>query len=167
MRSGDPSNVEAQAARIYWESYLSNARFYRDPNADDVVNGLLNYGYTILRGRVLTRIVAAGLSPTLSLFHRNRSNVFALADDLVEPFRPVIDCIVLELLDAGATGVERAEKARLAAVLDEMGESSQITVRTSLERLCQSFALYVEGERESLHVPVWDVSSAVAGAEDG
>lgn len=167
VRSGDPSNVEAQAARIYWESYLSNARFYRDPNADDVVNGLLNYGYTILRGRVLTRIVAAGLSPTLSLFHRNRSNVFALADDLVEPFRPVIDCIVLELLDAGATGVERAEKARLAAVLDEMGESSQITVRTSLERLCQSFALYVEGERESLHVPVWDVSSAVAGAEDG
>lgn len=167
VRSGDPHNIEAQAARAYWESYLPGERFYRDPNADNVVNGLLNYGYTILRGRVLTRIVATGLSPTLSLFHRNRSNVFALADDLVEPFRPAVDCIVLELLESGASEVGREEKARLAAVLDEACGSGPTTVRTAVERLCQNFALYAEGQRESLVVPVWGSGDAVIEAEDG
>lgn len=167
VRSGDPSNLEAQAARIYWESYLPGLRFHRNPNADDLANSLLNYGYTILRGRVLTRIVATGLSPTLSLFHRNRSNVFALADDLVEPFRPVVDRLVLGLLDEGAVELGRLEKAKLAAVLDEVGGQSSVTVKTALERFCQNFALYVEGERESLLVPVWDFTPAADGVEDG
>lgn len=168
VRSGDPSNVEAQAARLYWEHYLSDRRFYRDPNAGDLANVLLNYGYTILRGRVLTRIVATGLSPTLSLFHRNRGNVFALADDLIEPFRPVVDRLVLDLLAAGSAELGPTEKARLVAVLEEKAGDGNVTVRTSLERLCQNFALYVEGKRESLSVPAYSLEAdGSAEVEDG
>ncbi|MFW0181251.1 type II CRISPR-associated endonuclease Cas1 [Rothia sp. P5766] len=165
VRSGDPTNMEAQAARLYWSAFLPEGRIYRDPQADDVANGLLNYGYTILRGRVLTRLVATGLSPTLSLFHRNRSNVFALADDLIEPFRPAVDEAVLGLLAGGACEVGKAEKTVLASVLGASGQDSAYSVRTGIEKLCQNFAMYAEGEREVLLVPVWQGREFAWGTE--
>ena len=91
-----------------------------------------------------------------------------LADDLIEPFRPVVDRLVLDLLATGSSELGPAEKARLAAVLEEKAGDGDVTVRTSLERLCQNFALYVEGERESLSVPVYSLEAdGSAEVEDG
>jgi len=89
VRSGDAGNLEAQAARRYWPA-LMGTDFRRDQDADGA-NALLNYGYTIMRSCVARSIVAAGLHPTIGLHHHNRLNGFALADDLVEPFRPLVD----------------------------------------------------------------------------
>lgn len=157
VKSGDPNNLEGQGARLYWSSYMPEGGFRRNQVGDDTVNGMLNYGYTILRGRVLTRVIAAGLSPTLSLFHRNRSNGFALVDDLMEPFRPAVDYAVYKLLLGGATELGRPEKAALVGVLAEkISEDQDFTVRSVIEDFCIEFALYVEGKRERLSVPTWE-----------
>lgn len=157
VKSGDPNNVEGRGARIYWSSYLPGQDFRRDQVSDDIINGMLNYGYTILRGRVLTRVVSTGLSPTLSLFHRNRSNNGALVDDLIEPFRPAVDHAVYRLLESGAYELGRSEKAALVNVLAEKASAANdFTVRSVIEDFCIEYALYVEGERDKLSVPVWE-----------
>lgn len=92
VRSGDPDNVEAQAARRYWPA-LMGKDFRRDRGRDGA-NALLNYGYTVMRATVARAVVAAGLHPTIGIQHANRGDAFALADDLVEPFRPLVDALV-------------------------------------------------------------------------
>lgn len=89
VRSGDPQNLEAQAARIYWRA-LFGPEFFRMRQAGDQ-NRLLNYGYAVLRALVARALCGAGLHPSLGLSHHNRYNPFCLADDLMEPFRPLVD----------------------------------------------------------------------------
>ena len=89
VRSGDPDNLEAQAAQRYWPRLFGGA-FRRDRHADGV-NALLNYGYAVVRAAAARAVVASGLIPSLGVFHSNRSNPFCLADDLFEPFRPYVD----------------------------------------------------------------------------
>ena len=88
VRSGDTTNCEAHAARVFWQAYFGAAEsFRRVPGGADRVNAMLNYGYTVLRGFVIQAVCAAGLSPTLAIWHRHRANTFALADDLIERTR--------------------------------------------------------------------------------
>ncbi len=98
VRSGDPDNLEAQAARRYWMLVFANGggrnKFRR--GADMALDGLdqnqhLDYGYTVLRAAVARAICAAGLHPTMGLQHSNREDAFCLAADLMEPFRPLVD----------------------------------------------------------------------------
>ena len=89
VKPGDPENIEAQAAQRYWPALLGT-EFRRRRNGDDP-NGLLNYGYTILRASITRYICASGLHPSIGLHHSNRFNAFCLADDLMEPFRPAVD----------------------------------------------------------------------------
>jgi CRISPR-associated protein Cas1 len=89
VRSGDPDNLEAQAAQRYWPR-LFGKDFRRNRNAEGV-NALLNYGYAVVRAATARAVVASGLIPSLGVFHRNRSNPFCLADDLLEPYRPYVD----------------------------------------------------------------------------
>lgn len=98
VRSGDPANVEAEAARRYW-AVLFGADFRRNPDGSDAINPLLNYGYAVMRGFVARAIVAAGLHPALGLHHHNRENSFALADDLLEPLRPLVDEQVAKVVE--------------------------------------------------------------------
>jgi len=86
VRSGDPNNVEAQAAQKYWPA-LFGPDFKRDRSADGT-NVFLNYGYTVLRASAARAIVAAGLHPSLGIHHKSAGNSLRLADDLMEPFRP-------------------------------------------------------------------------------
>jgi len=92
VRSGDPHNIEAQAARRYFEA-LFGKEWKRDREAEDH-NRNLNYGYAVVRAAVARAICAAGLHPTLGLHHHNRYDAFCLADDLMEPFRPMNDLAV-------------------------------------------------------------------------
>lgn len=89
VKSGDPENVEAHAAKVYWRK-LFGEDFRRDRNADDE-NKLLNYGYAIVRASIARAIVGTGLHPGLGIKHSNQYNPFPLADDLVEPLRPFVD----------------------------------------------------------------------------
>ena len=90
VRSGDPDNLEAQAARRYWPLLFANPKFRRDREAPDQ-NRHLNYGYAVLRAIVARALCGAGLHPSLGVAHKNRYDPFSLAADMMEPFRPVVD----------------------------------------------------------------------------
>lgn len=94
VKSGDSTNREAVAAKFYWDSLFSSdwirMRYGEYPN------NLLNYGYAILRAATARALIGSGLLPTLGIFHHNKYDAYALADDVMEPYRPFIDDEVLE-----------------------------------------------------------------------
>ncbi len=115
ITTGDRTNIEAQAARYYWPRMMG-PDFRRDTSAGQE-NAMLNYGYTILRAATARAVVAAGLHPTIGLFHANRGNAFALADDLMEPFRPLVDCTVRAIAAAFGPEVDTQAKQKLAGLI--------------------------------------------------
>ena len=153
VRSGDPDNVEAQAARRYWPR-LMGENFRRDRGADGP-NAMLNYAYTVLRAGTARAVMAAGLHPSLGLAHRQRGNAFALADDLMEPFRPVADLLVHGLLAEGAEAVDPTTKPALARVLiTDMSTPEGVSpVGVCLQRLALSLARCFSGEADRLDLP--------------
>ncbi|HQT67620.1 MAG: subtype II CRISPR-associated endonuclease Cas1 [Rhodospirillales bacterium 20-60-12] len=98
VESGDPDNIEARAARHYWSRLFPD--FVRQ-NSDDLRNAMLDYGYAVMRAAVARALVAAGLLPSIGLHHASAVNPFNLADDLLEPFRPIVDRMVWRLSDHG------------------------------------------------------------------
>lgn len=122
VRSGDPDNLEAQAAQRYWPHLFGKA-FRRDRDAEGI-NALLNYGYAVIRAAVARAVVAAGLIPSLGVFHRNRANPFCLADDLLEAYRPFVDWRVKLLLNEnGGVAPPLGEKLARAALLSLFNET--------------------------------------------
>ena len=117
VKSGDPANIEAQAARVYWSAWLApGCPFRRDPDRDDL-NALLNYGYSVVRAAVARALVGAGLQPALGIHHANRANPFCLADDLMEPLRPLVDAKVRELAGWELRKVDARTKPALLKLL--------------------------------------------------
>ena len=153
VRSGDPDNIEAQAARRYWKA-LFGATFSRDQDAGDI-NGLLNYGYTVLRAIVARAICAAGLHPTIGVFHSNRANAFALADDLMEPYRPLVDELVRHLADDGHTEVTSETKTVLTGIgtLDLEIDGGVSPLALHAQRLVHSVATSFETGIARLALP--------------
>lgn len=92
VRSGDPENVEARAARLYWQKLLGTS-FRRDRNMPGL-NSHLNYGYIIIRSALARAISGAGLIAALGIHYKNAQNAFCLADDMMEVFRPYVDTLV-------------------------------------------------------------------------
>ncbi|MEX1095975.1 MAG: type II CRISPR-associated endonuclease Cas1 [Planctomycetales bacterium] len=162
VRSGDPMNCEAQAARVYWSAWLLTADdeppelpFRRDPDGDGL-NPLLNYGYAIVRAAVARALVAAGLLPAIGIHHSNRSNAFCLADDLIEPLRPMVDRKVRELFWSGVTELDRPAKQSLLELLADpvvqAGERGPLMV--ALHRMAASLVRCFQGTGKNLEVPV-------------
>ncbi len=158
VRSGDPTNVESQAARRYWPHLFDNLQFRRNPDNEDQ-NLLLNYGYAVLRAIVGRAICAAGLHPSLGLHHHNRGNPFCLADDLMEPFRPTVDEAVVEYVDSrpGFQGLEPAAKQSLIGELTGryMVGGEQRTLFDTVARLAGSLADVFLGNAQRLEMPDW------------
>lgn len=148
--SGDPDNVEAQAARRYWP-LLMGADFRRDRGADGI-NAMLNYGYTVMRALCARSIVAAGLHPSIGVHHANRGNAFALADDLVEPFRPLVDAMAIRLAAAGVEEVSSEAKRAFAGLsaLDLPGGDGTTTVSGAAAKAAQSLAAAFESGKADL-----------------
>lgn len=168
VTSGDKGNLEAQAARRYWP-LLMGRDFRRDRDAGGV-NGLLNYGYAVMRATCARAVVAAGLHPTIGIQHSNRGNAFALADDLIEPFRPLVDALAECMAHEGVDRLEPAFKRRFARLIafdlrigDEVSPVSVAAVR-----LAQSLARSFETGRPELALfdPPTAIEWAAVGAID-
>ena len=164
VRSGDPDNLEGQGARRYW-GLLFGSDFRRDQNAEGL-NALLNYGYTVLRSAMARAIVAAGLHPSLGLHHSNDANAMRLVDDLMEPFRPVVDLKVWQLHHADERLVTPETKRALVHVLyDDMQTAAGVTpVMVCMQRLATSLAQVYLGERPKLDLPLPGLPLTLAGA---
>lgn len=100
VKSGDSDNIEARAAAYYWKNLFPIKNFVRG-REEMPPNNLLNYGYAILRATVARSLVASGLLPTLGIHHHNRYNAYCLADDIMEPYRPFVDLLVLNIVNSG------------------------------------------------------------------
>lgn len=164
VRSGDASNLEAQAARVYWLNFLpEEAVFRRDRDAGGL-NALLNYGYAVVRAAVARAIVAAGLLPAIGLKHSNRSNGFCLADDLIEPLRPLVDARARDIFRQGCDQIDAEAKQGLLKLLAEDveldGETGPLMV--SLHRMVASLHRCYVGEENRLAIPI--AACAPAGA---
>lgn len=153
ITSGDSANIEAQAARYYWPRMMG-ADFRRDAGQGDE-NALLNYGYTVLRAATARAVVAAGLHPTIGLFHSNRSNAFALADDLMEPFRPLVDCAVRSIVAHYGEAVDTNAKQTLARLIaTDLPLGDGITpVSVALTKLATSLGQSFEEGKVRLALP--------------
>jgi CRISPR-associated protein Cas1 len=165
VRTGDPDNLEAQAARRYWPLLLGSD-FRRDADGGGA-NALLNYGYAVLRAATARAIAAAGLHPGLGIFHRHPHNAMPLADDLMEPFRPLVDLQVKGLLDRGVQEVNADAKRELAAILlrEERTALGSTPLSTCLIRLAASLAeSFVEGAA-GLEFPWLELEPADEDAE--
>lgn len=139
--SGDPDNIEAQAARRYWTLLMGDG-FRRDQDGDGL-NTLLNYGYAVMRAMCARAVVTAGLHPSIGIHHANRGNAFALADDLIEPFRPLVDALTVRLRSAGVEAVTPDAKRAFAGLiaLDLPGEDRvTTTVSVAAIRAAQTLA---------------------------
>lgn len=98
VKSGDPDNLEARAAAYYWANLFERIPDFRRDREGFPPNNLLNYGYALLRAVVARSLVGSGLLPTLGIHHHNRYNAYCLADDIMEPYRPFVDSLVLEIM---------------------------------------------------------------------
>lgn len=164
VKSGDPENLEAQGARRYWTLLFGNA-FRRDQNGGGI-NGLLNYGYTVLRATTARAVIAAGLHPSIGLHHSNDGNAMRLVDDLMEPFRPMIDLKIWQLQRNGEKEVNPETKRALVRTLyDDMQTASGATpVMVCVQKLCTSLAQVYLGERDKLELPLPGLPLSLAAA---
>ena len=154
VRSGDPDNVEARAARFYWRRLLGDD-FRRDPDGDGL-NAHLNYGYTVVRAAMARAVVGSGLTPGLGLHHRSRLNAFQLVDDLMEPFRPLVDHAVRRNWKDWTGDVTEAAKRDLARIVN--GTMATVAGSSPVSRvmstLAHSLAEVCAGEAENLAWPL-------------
>ena len=98
VKSGDSDNLEGRAAAYYWRNlFPQQPDFTRNPDGISP-NNMLNYGYAILRAVIARSLVASGMLPTLGIHHHNRYNAYCLADDIMEPYRPYVDKLVIDLV---------------------------------------------------------------------
>lgn len=112
VKSGDSDNLEARAAAYYWANLFSNIPNFRRDREGIPPNNLLNYGYAILRAIVARALVGSGLLPTFGIHHHNRYNAYCLADDIMEPYRPFVDKLIVEIVDSGENIVDLSKSLK-------------------------------------------------------
>jgi CRISPR-associated protein Cas1 len=99
LRSGDPDNLEARAAAYYWKCMFPTVECFTRGKDDGYPNSFLNYGYAILRAIIARALICNGLLPTLGIHHHNRYDAYCLADDIMEPYRPYVDEVVISIIN--------------------------------------------------------------------
>lgn len=153
VERGDATNVEARAAKRYWE-LLFVIEFSRE-RFGDWPNPALNYGYAILRAATARALVSAGLLPSLGIHHHNRYNPYCLADDIMEPYRPFVDAAVLEIMELGHEELNKEAKKTLLQVLhsDVRGGKTANVLMAELDRTAASLAKCFLGEARDIHYP--------------
>lgn len=158
VRSGDPDNFEGRAAAYYWKNVFPKKLDFFRGREGDPPNNLLNYGYAILRAIVARGLVCSGLLPTLGIHHRNKYNAYCLADDIMEPYRPYVDEIVLGIIDRGENFLElgTAIKTQLLgiATVDVHFDKSRSPLMVGLQNTTASLAKCYEGTARRINYPL-------------
>lgn len=158
VRSGDPDNYEGRAAAYYWKNvFPKKIDFFRGRDGDPP-NNLLNYGYAILRAIVARGLVCSGLLPTLGIHHRNKYNAYCLADDIMEPYRPYVDEIVLGIIDRGENFLELGTSIKTQllsiATVDVQFEKNKSPLMVGLQSTTSSLAKCYEGTIRRINYPI-------------
>ena len=157
VKSGDMENHEARAAAFYWGAIFDSAlNFRRDPDGI-YPNNLLNYGYAVLRATVARSLVASGMLPTFGIHHHNRYNAYCLADDIMEPYRPYVDLLVIEIMKKYeiTEDLTKEQKNRLLQipVLDVMINKRKSPLMLATQQTTASLARCFEGEIRKIDYP--------------
>lgn len=157
VKSGDSENLEARAAAYYWKNVFPYfEKFCRDRNGAPP-NNLLNYGYAILRAVIARALVSSGLLPTLGIHHHNRYNAYCLADDIMEPYRPYVDKLVIEIILSGEdyTKLSTSVKSKLLSipVLDVIIDGTRKPLMIAASTTTASLAKCFEGEIRKIAYP--------------
>jgi CRISPR-associated protein Cas1 len=152
IRSGDPENLEGQAAAFYFPQIFGTG-FHRA--AEQWTNSALDYGYAVLRGAITRGLVAHGLHPTIGLFHASEQNAFNLADDLIEPFRPIVDLHVAKCHATTEGELSTSDKQALVALLNvDVGmPQGKMSVLSAVEYATESLVRTYETEQVTLELP--------------
>ena len=146
VKSGDSDNVEARAATYYWKTIFPERPDFLRGQFEDEPNGLFNYGYAVLRAVVARSLVMSGLLPTLGIHHHNRYNAYCLADDIMEPYRPYVDRLVLDIIaEDGTLSLTQSAKLRLLSIpvldveIDGHTSPLMVAVSTTTASLAKCF----------------------------
>lgn len=157
VRSGDPDNLEARAAAYYWKNlFINYPNFVRDREGTPP-NNLLNYGYAILRAIIARALVGSGLLPTLGIHHHNRYNAYCLADDIMEPYRPYVDQLVLDIIQHNLeiSDITRDLKMQLLGIpmLDVVINGKRSPLMIAAQQTTASLARCFAGENKRISYP--------------
>lgn len=157
VRSGDPDNLEARAAAYYWKNlFINYPNFVRDREGTPP-NNLLNYGYAILRAIIARALVGSGLLPTLGIHHHNRYNAYCLADDIMEPYRPYVDQLVLDIIQRNLeiSDITRDLKMQLLGIpmLDVVINGKRSPLMIAAQQTTASLARCFAGENKRISYP--------------
>lgn len=150
VRSGDTANTEAAAAARYFPA-LFEPGFTR--GRDDPRNAALNYGYAILRGSIARHLAAYGFAPYMGLHHRSELNNFNLADDLIEPFRPLVDCMTASWFGDEPFTAENRRLMLTCLHMELLSGGSRHSAGYAIERLVQSLSKSLEQKEVALQLP--------------
>lgn len=157
VKSGDTDNCEATAAVYYWQTIFKHIEGFVRHREGPPPNNFLNYGYAILRGTMARSIVAAGLLPTLGIFHKNRYNAYCLADDLMEPYRPYVDQIVHQMVNEfGPTeDMQKEHKVVLLKIptIDVVIDGEKSPLMLATHRTAVSLVKCFNGEQRKILYP--------------
>lgn len=157
VRSGDPENLEARAAVYYWRNIFADyPDFVRDREGIPP-NNLLNYGYAILRAVIARSLVGSGLLPTLGIHHHNRYNAYCLADDIMEPYRPYVDQLVIDIINHNddVSVITKELKIQLLGIpmLDVVVNSKRSPLMIATQQTTASLAKCFAGETRHISFP--------------
>jgi CRISPR-associated protein Cas1 len=152
INSGDKNNIEAVSASYYFKE-LFGKDFYRN-NIEDNRNIALNYGYSILRSSIIRYIIAYGLNPSFGMWHSSELNAFNLADDLIEPFRPIVDKYVLNNVSKNNL-ISSINKQELVALLYSKVKNNQeqtTSVNEAIKNIVASYQSFCLNKREDIEL---------------
>lgn len=158
VKSGDPDNYEARAAGYYWKNLLSPAKNFGGRHREgEPPNNLLNFGYAVVRSMVARALVSSGMLPALGIFHRNKYNPYCLADDIMEPYRPFVDLMVLHIVERydEIDALDKTLKAELLTipqmdvVINDMRSPMMVGVHRTTASLMECF----EGKTRKIRYP--------------
>ncbi len=157
VKSGDPHNVEGRAAAYYWDNLFgANGGFLRDRN-EGGINAMLNYGYAILLAIVARGLVSSGLLPAVGIHHRNKYNPWCLASDIMEPYRPYVDRVVIQVSkDYPEADILKPEIKRALLqipVIDIEIEGKKSPLMVGLQRTTASLSACFEGTARKILYP--------------
>ena len=157
VKSGDSDNLEGRAAAYYWKNFFPELPEFRRGQFEDAPNHLLNYGYSILRGVIARSLVGSGLHPTLGIYHHNKYNSYCLADDIMEPYRPYVDKVVMNIgnLFGWATPITKDVKKILLSIptLDVVIDGLRRPLMVGASITTASLARCFMGEQRKISYP--------------